>query len=83
MKRIISSILIVALWLVVCGSLFSGDHPTVPAKHLLSNDAMIISVGGAPMWACFAMGLILGFTIATGNFVAALTAGVYLGTNCT
>ena len=83
MKELISSILIAALWLAICGSLFPGDHPTVPAKHPLSQNGMIVTMGGAPMWACFAMGLALGFAITTANVVAAFTAGVYIAANCT
>jgi hypothetical protein len=83
MKKIMTSILIVAVWLAACGSLFSGDHPTVPTKHPLSHDAMIIAVGGAPMWACFGVGLAFGAALATMNGFAAFTAAIYLATNCT
>ena len=83
MKKIITSVLIVAIWLAVCGSLFSGDHPTVPAKSLLSHDAMITTVGGAATWACFGVGLILGASLATMNGFAAMSAAIFLATSCT
>ncbi len=83
MKKIITSVLIIAVWLVVCGCLFSGDHPTGHANSMLSKEAMITTVGGAPTWACFGVGLVFGAALATGNGFAAFTAAIYIATNCT
>jgi len=55
---------------------------TIYSTTPLNNLQLTQSIGGAPMWACFGMGLIFGAAVASGNGFAAVGSFIYIANNC-